>query len=43
MVISQTLKQIGFETEHANNRKEAVDKTKTNEYDIIFMDIQICL
>ncbi len=41
MVISQILKQIGFETEHANNGKEAVDKTKTNEYDIIFMDIQM--
>lgn len=41
IVISETLKQIGFEIDHAKNGKEAVDKTKVNEYDIIFMDIQM--
>ena len=41
IVISETLKQIGFKIDHANNGKEAVDKTKVNEYDIIFMDIQM--
>ena len=41
LVISETLKKIGFETDYANNGKEAVEKTKINEYDIIFMDIQM--
>ena len=41
LVISETLKKIGFETDYANNGKEAVEKTIINEYDIIFMDIQM--
>jgi len=41
IVISSTLKKIGFDTDYANNGKEAIDKVKNNHYDIIFMDIQM--
>ncbi|WP_122893396.1 transporter substrate-binding domain-containing protein [Arcobacter peruensis] len=41
IVISETLKKIGFNTDYAINGKQAVDKVMENEYDIIFMDIQM--
>lgn len=40
-MISETLKKIGFNTDYAINGKQAVDKVMENEYDIIFMDIQM--
>jgi len=40
-LISKVLKGFGLEITVANNGKEAFDLRKQNEYDVIFMDIQM--
>ena len=40
-VVSQYLKKLGFTVDIANNGAEAVEKFKTQHYDLIFMDCQM--
>jgi len=41
MVASEILKKAGCKVETAGNGLEAIEKVKTNTYDLIFMDIQM--
>ncbi len=40
-LVQNILQSMGLETDLANNGQEAFEKRKQNEYDIIFMDIQM--
>ncbi len=40
-LIKKTLEDFGLEVDLADNGLEALDKFKTNRYDIVFMDIQM--
>jgi len=40
-LIQNILESMGLVTDVANNGQEAVEKRKTNQYDIVFMDIQM--
>ena len=40
-LIKRTLEDIGFDVQLANNGLEAFEKRKNNQFDVIFMDIQM--